>query len=396
MPDAPAPRRFASVAKRRLRSAVLALGVPALALLLGACGAGAGNGSPGASATGGEEAHVVLSTDVSTGLVGGWRAGRSDVDDGLAMAMAAAAPELDLRGVIVTLGNNDLAPQMLVAERIAEGLGQHRSLAGGIPVHPGAAVALTDPQVAWPDGTEIPEACWNEGVAFLHERIEAAGAGAVTVLALGPLTDVACLVLNEPETASRIGRVVAIMGRAPEESFALGGVRGLTDFNYVMDPRAARVVLESDIPLTFLPFSLTSSALVPADSLDFLRRSPGELNDYLLGAVEPWVAYWRDAFGEDGFHPWDQNAVYYAMQPGAFACQPAGYEIVDCALDPDDPDAPSACAGHGPEQPGSLDKETSQLWLSPEIQPARATYCDRYASDAARDAFLTAVWDFAR
>lgn len=332
---------------------------------------------------------VLISTDSSTGLIGGWRAGRSDIDDGLAIAMAHHAEELDLRGVVVTFGNNDLEPQALVAERIAA------ELEGDVPVLRGASVALTSPQVEWTDGGEIPEACWNEGVAFMEEAI-AAEPEPMTILAIGPLTDLACLLLNRPEAAEGIGQVVAIMGRSPEQSFAINGVTGLTDFNFVMDVRAAQLVLESEVSLALMPFELTSSALVPAESLEVLRESPSPLNDFFLSATEPWVDYWNTVFSEEGFHPWDQNAIYYAMRPEAFACEMAGYELVSCPSAPYHDDEDNVCAGHGSDQPTSLDKESAQLWASPDTSPARLTYCGAYASDGAREGFLEAVWDFAR
>jgi pyrimidine-specific ribonucleoside hydrolase len=342
-----------------------------------------------AAAAGPPAERVVVSADVATGLVGGWRAGISDVDDGLALGMALGASELDVRGVVVTTGNNNLQPQLVVARRIAGELLRRRE----VPILAGASQRLTDPPVRWYDGRSLDGTCVNDGVRFLAREL---GARPLTVLALGPLTDVACLLLRFPRAAERLEGVVAIMGRRPGEEFEIGGRRGLTDFNYVMDPRAARVVLESAVPVTFMTFELTSSTLVPRRAVDELGAIGSPAASFFHAATLPWVDFWRDTFHEDGFHPWDQNAVHFAARPSAFDCRPVTPTIVSCGAPPyhDSPDNP--CPGHGPNQPSSLDKESSQLWLAPATGPTNTSACAGFASPAARAGFLEDVLAFLR
>ena len=112
-------------------------------------------------------------------------------------------------------------------------------------------------------------------------------------------------------------------------------------------------------------------------------------------AVQPWFDFWKSTFGEDGFHPWDQNAIYYAVNPAAFVCTGAAAKIVRCAGDPYHNDAHNACPGHGPNQKHSLDKEASQLWLEPGT-PLRVKVCTAYASPAAKASFLDSIFAFLR
>jgi pyrimidine-specific ribonucleoside hydrolase len=221
--------------------------------------------------------RVIISTDLATGLEGGWRKGVSDIDDGLAAAMALADPALDVRGVVTTFGNNDAAPEAIVANRLL-----HDLLGSGVPVYQGAAVRPSNPQVSWYDGAPIAEACLNDGVEYMASELSR---GPLTIVAIGPLTDVACLLQNYPQQAAAIQRVVAIGGRTPHQRFQIGKVAGLTDFN-VMDPRAVQVLLEeSPVPVTFMTFSLTSGGFVPRSALDPFRQNPAPLDQFIVGAT---------------------------------------------------------------------------------------------------------------
>lgn len=239
---------------------------------------------------------VIISTDVSTGLENGWRAGVNDIDDGLAVGMALVDRVLDVRGIVAIFGNNDMEPEKLVGDRLVRDL-----MRSGVPVLRGAAARLSDPQVAWSAGRPLSQGCLNEGVRFMASQLRR---GPVTILAIGPLTDVACLIQNFPSEARKITEVVAIMGRSPAQSFTIGPVSGLTDSNYVMDIRAAQVVLEqSSLPVTFITFTLTSSALVPRAALDPLRQNRSPLARFVVQAADAWVQFWHKTFNENGFHP---------------------------------------------------------------------------------------------
>ena len=300
---------------------------------------------------------VLISTDLATGLSGGWRAGNSDVDDGYAVAMAISDKQTyAVRGVITTFGNNNVEPETRVGQALLKLLGSN------VPLKQGAAVVLTNPQVATPDGP-MNDVCWNEGVELMATTLQKEQA---TILGLGPLTDVACLVLNAQAkgysaAVGNIRELVVIMGREPNESFAIkdpwtGQLHtGLTDFNYVMDTRAAQTMLASTVPFmaSFSAFS-----------------------------------------GEPGFHPWDQNAVFYVKDPRAYQCETGTYRVVNCGTAPYYKDANNPCAGHGPDQPSSLDKESSQLWLSTSIDRSpRIKVCTAYSSGA-KERFIDEIFRF--
>jgi pyrimidine-specific ribonucleoside hydrolase len=327
--------------------------------------------------------RVVISTDLATGLQGGWRQW-DDADDGWAVAMALADPMLDPRGVITVFGNSNVAPETIVARELIPLTATPR-----VRIAMGASVKLDQPQAAL-NGKTLTRDCWSEGVAVLADVLKAAPA---TIVAIGPLTDVGCLALNEPALAAKITEVIAVMGRQKNETFSLGPIPALTDFNLVMDDRAVRVLLdETKIPMTFLQFDLTRQVLVPAEDVKKLATGT-PLERFLYEGTMPWIGFWKNTFKEDGFHPWDSNAVFYASHPEAFGCETVHYEMVPCAAPQDDPyNRGGGCAGHGPNQNPSLDKEAFQLWLASDLTSARAVRtCTQYAPGG-QDAFRKAIF----
>ena len=324
---------------------------------------------------------VIISTDSATGLTGGWRSGVGDPDDGLAVAMALASPQLEVLGIVVTFGNTLMEPEFSVATRVVEGMGAQ------VPVRRGAARPMPDAPVRRYDGAAIDGACLNDGVRFMADQLRGSAAP-VTILAMGPLTDVACLALNFPDLVSGIERIVLIGGRDPGQAFKING-RHLADFNLALDfPAISYLLEETTVPLRFMPFGLTSSVLVPVGERETLCKSNLRLaSDFFCPSIVPWIEFWTKTFAEAGFHPWDQNTVYVTTAPQHFDCSPATYEIIDCAK--------GKCAGHDPANPARLALEGAQLWLTTDPAATRIEMCGSYAAGG-KAAFEEAIFAFAR
>lgn len=151
---------------------------------------------------------VITSTDSATGLNGGWWSGAGDIDDGLAIAMSLASPRLDVRGVVVTFGNALVEPSYSIAKRVVDGMGST------VPVLRGAPRPLPEYPMTLYDGTKLNSACLNAGIRFMADELRSAQTP-VTILAIGPLTDLACLAMNFPDAANQIERAVVIGGLFP-------------------------------------------------------------------------------------------------------------------------------------------------------------------------------------
>src|SRR5437764_1239466 len=89
-------------------------------------------------------------------------AGPAPIDDAYAVSLAlASGRRLDVRGLVVTYGNDHQAPELRAAKRAARALRAH------VPIVGGATEPLANPPIEWADGTEIRDWCVNGGVRFM-------------------------------------------------------------------------------------------------------------------------------------------------------------------------------------------------------------------------------------
>jgi len=182
-------------------------------------------------------------------------------DDAMAILLAASATAVELVGITTVAGNQTLPKTTLNARRVC-------SVAGiiGVPVAAGCARPLArDPIVSQEiHGTSgLDGVDWDEPTVPLDPRdgvdlmIELAGDGdPLTIVAVGPLTNVATALRRAPDIAGRIERI-AIMGGA----IGLGNVTPSAEFNIHADPEAADDVFRAGIPLTLVPLEVTHQAL---------------------------------------------------------------------------------------------------------------------------------------
>ena len=336
---------------------------------------------------------VIASADVSNGLGSLWRSGPADIDDGFAIGMAQHDPGYDLKGVAATYGNSKVVEETEVAREIMGLL-----LGTSVPVFQGAVGKMGNPALGenqfGPLHPYSDRRCVNAGVQFMAQTLKA-NPGTV-ILATGPITDVACLAYHFPESHAAIKEVPVIMGRGKDETFELNGVTGLTDFNYSRDPEAVKYLLEeTDIKMAFMTFSLTSSGFVPRSEIDDLRANPTAAAQFFYASSQKWLDQWASIFKEEGFHPWDQFAVYYPLNKGAYQCQSDyGFKIIPCEGFPKRDAKNNSCAGHGPGQPKSLNAEPSQLQFDQSFQSRPVTYCTAFTSDTTREAFMESLFKF--
>ena len=241
-----------------------------------------------------------------------------DVDDGLALVQAFRSPELDIRGVSVVFGNAALDRGLPIARRLVRDFGPPR-----LRVYRGAAKAA-DPPIE----TEASRAL----AAALR-------ASPLTILALGPMTNVATVLAKHPELAARVTRVIAVAGRRPGQRFTTGrtNAQGHRDFNFELDPPAFQRLLDSKVDIVLAPFEISSTIWLTAPDLDRLASSGSASARALAGPARQWLALWVHLFGVDGFNPFDTLAVAYAISPAGFRCEtlPARIDtLVDDVTEP--------------------------------------------------------------
>jgi purine nucleosidase/pyrimidine-specific ribonucleoside hydrolase len=182
------------------------------------------------------------------------------LDDALAILVALASPEFAVEGIVTVAGNLGLDITTRNALRVLA-LCERTD----IPVVVGAEMPLERLPinaasihgddglggVAFPETTVAPLAV--DPVAWTAERIAAHPPGALHVLALGPMTNLARLIRERPEAAQRLGGIVAMGGAVRDR----GNITPFAEFNIAADPEAADVVLRAGLPLTLVPLDVT-------------------------------------------------------------------------------------------------------------------------------------------
>jgi purine nucleosidase len=227
------------------------------------------------------------------------------IDDMVALLIAATAPELNLRGVTCVAGNVEIHHVARNTGKILRMVGR-----GDVPVSIGAARPLhrrlrTAPDTHGPTGTgyveltgEDPELGSTDYTAvpaprYLGAHIER-HPGELTVVALGPLTNLASAALNGVDLADGL-RELVWMGGALEER---GNTTETGEWNACVDPEAAEVCLAASAISRLFPLDATQDVLFTLDDLEEMPATP--LAAVVRDAVRFYVAFHRQADGIDG------------------------------------------------------------------------------------------------
>ena len=240
------------------------------------------------------------------------------IDDMIALLIAATAPELNLRGVTCVAGNVEIHHVARNTGKILRMVGR-----GDVPVSIGAARPLhrrlrTAPDTHGPTGTgyveltgEDPALGSTDYTAVPAPRYLAAHAerhpGELTVVALGPLTNLASAVLNRADFAGAL-RELVWMGGALEER---GNTTETGEWNACVDPEAAEACLAAGAISRIFPLDATQDLVFTLEDLDALPGTP--LAAVVRDAIRFYVAFHRQADGIDGCYLHDPVTLIGAL-----------------------------------------------------------------------------------
>ncbi len=181
---------------------------------------------------------ILLDTDIGT-----------DIDDAFALALVLESPELDLLG-LTTVSGDTHARARLAAKMLWEAGRNDVPVAAGEPGKP-----LPIEQTRWAQGFTSPQLRGEKAVAFLKSEVERRP-GEITLVAIGPLTNLGELLKRDPEVGKKIQRLVLMGG-----SIALGydqDPKPTAEYNIAADPAAAQVVFASGVPILMVPLDVTA------------------------------------------------------------------------------------------------------------------------------------------
>jgi purine nucleosidase len=244
-------------------------------------------------------------------------------DDAVAILLALASPEeLEVLAVVSVAGNVPLSRTTDNARQVLE-LAGHAAM----PLYAGCARPMrrrlvTAEHVHGPTGLEGPSlpapampVQSQHGVQYLIETFRAAEPGAITLVTLGPLTNIAMAMVEAPDIAPRIREIVAVLGTWSEN----GNITPAAAFNEYVDPEAADVVLNSGAPLTMLPMDVTHQCLSTPARLDALRHAGGACAVAAADMLSFSEAFDLAKYGWEGAPLHDPCAIAYLLKPDLFA-----------------------------------------------------------------------------
>lgn len=251
-------------------------------------------------------------------------------DDAAAILLALGSPEIEILGITAVAGNVPLALTAVNARKILELAGRTE-----IPVYAGCDRPLVRKLVTAEhvhgksglDGVELPAPTMplQEGhaVDFIVATLRHEPAGSVTLVPLGPLTNIAVALRQAPDIAERIAGIV-LMGGA---YFQVGNITPAAEFNIYVDPEAAADVFACGAPITVLPLDATHKTLVTRERNAAFRALGTPAGRAMASWTEFFQRYDKEKYGSEGAPLHDPTTIGYLLWPELFRGRHVNVEI---------------------------------------------------------------------
>jgi purine nucleosidase len=215
------------------------------------------------------------------------------IDDSLAILLSLASPEVQLEALTIVSGNTTASQGVLNALSVLE-------LAGAttIPVSIGVPVPLVQPLLIASEThgqtgigyAHLPTpqltASQQHGVDRIIETI-LSNPGEISLVAIGPLTNIAMAVRREPRLVEAV-REVIIMGGAIRTG---GNTTPLAEYNTYCDPHAAHIVFHSGLPITLVPLDVTYRAILTQADVQRLLEIPSPITRFIADATRFYMEF---------------------------------------------------------------------------------------------------------
>ena len=224
--------------------------------------------------------HIILDTDPG-------------IDDSLAILLAAASPEIVLDGVVSVHGNVSTEQTTINALSVLE-----LAKADHIPVYKGCELPLVKESLLSPEThgnqglgyAQLPEPLnqprAGHGSDHLIEQVMSRP-GEITLVCIGPLTNIALAIRQEPRIVENV-REVFIMGGAIQHP---GNTTAQAEYNTFVDPHAAHIVFHSGMPITLTPLDVTYQCIFTKDDLNRLLKIDSPVTKFIADSTRFYMEF---------------------------------------------------------------------------------------------------------
>jgi purine nucleosidase len=245
-------------------------------------------------------------------------------DDAMAILLARGCPDVDLLAITTVAGNQTLDKTTLNARRVCTA-----ARIDDVPIYAGCDRPLLRPQIIAPGvhgesgldgpafGAPTVPVADEHAVDFLVRTLMASD-GEITLVPVGPLTNIALALRREPRIAGRV-RGVVLMGGA----YTRGNRTPAAEFNILADPEAAAIVFAAGWPLTMVGLELTHQARATGPVMDEIAAIGTPLSATVVAMMTFFGETYRAAFGYDAPPVHDPCAVARVARPELLTVQDA-------------------------------------------------------------------------
>lgn len=238
------------------------------------------------------------------------------IDDAVALVLALQAPELEVLGVTVVAGNQTLDKTLYNTLSVVDYLGRPE-----VPVAKGANRPLVkEPIVA--DETHgvtglgtaklpVPKIKEQEldAVSFLRKTLEDSKEK-ITLVPVGPLTNIALLFLSYPHVKEKIEKIVMMGGGAYE-----GNCTAMSEFNILVDPEAAQVVFASGVPIVMCGLDITMKSYTTKEDIARIKATGTIAGEFCAEAFGVYYNRYINNTTLPGCAVHDAVAITYLLHP---------------------------------------------------------------------------------
>ena len=247
------------------------------------------------------------------------------IDDAMAIFMALAHPDIDLLGITTTFGNVSVTQ----ATHNALGLLTLAEVTT-IPVAMGASRPSGKSPLPYPEQVHGSDGLGNTllptpscppiqatATQFMIDQIRQ-HPGEITLVAIGPLGNLAQVLDNAPELAGQVKQVV-LMGGTLNET---GNVSPVAEANMFCDPHAADKVMAADWPVVMLGLDVTHRVLLSRDLFADIAQHNPTVGAFMQEAAEYYINFYeREREADNGCYGHDISALAYVIDPKLFETQ---------------------------------------------------------------------------
>ncbi|AWV44108.1 pyrimidine-specific ribonucleoside hydrolase RihA [Hafnia alvei] len=243
-------------------------------------------------------------------------------DDAIALILALASPELDLKAVTTSAGNQTPEKTLRNALRILTLLQRN-----DIPVAGGAVKPLMRELIiadnvhgeSGLDGPELPEPNFAPQQCNAVELIAKTlreSKEPMTIVATGPLTNIALLLTSHAELKPKIARIVIMGGAA-----GLGNWTPAAEFNIYVDPEAAEIVFQSGLPIVMAGLDVTHRAQIMSEDIERFRQLDNPVAAVVADLLDFFMEYHKqEQWGFQGAPLHDPCTIAWLIKPSMFTC----------------------------------------------------------------------------